>query len=109
MVRIPTDVGRPGWAVAADQENAQGQMARRRWRILQAATPRVEPAVPVPAWVKAPEDFVRWLASRLTVNQLNTYFGDLEAIARMSCDLELLRFAREQKCGQNGVRRSAVD
>ena len=34
------------------------------------------------------------MASQLSLNDLYTYFRDLEAIAKMDCDLELLRFAR---------------
>ena len=69
-------------------------MPRRRWRILHNAEPRIEPPSPTPNWIKTPEDFVCWLASRLSFNELYTYFRDLEVIAKMSCDLELLRFAR---------------
>jgi hypothetical protein len=84
---------RPGWAIASD-DSLEAQLPRRRWRILHNAKPRMEPAGPMPNWIKTPEDFVRWLASRLSLNELYNYFRDLEAIAKMSCDLELLRFAR---------------
>jgi hypothetical protein len=95
MVRTLTGAQiRPGWAIAPNHDPAQAQLPRRRWRILQSAKPRMEPVGPVPDWIKSPEDFVRWLASRLSVNELYTYFRDLEAIAKMSCDLELLRFSR---------------
>ncbi len=84
---------RPGWAIPPN-DSGQAQLPRRRWRILQNAKPRMDPMGPMPNWIKTPEDFVRWLASRLSLNELYTYFRDLEAIAKMSCDLELLRFAR---------------
>lgn len=94
MSRNPTGArSRPGWAIASDDSLA-GQLPRRRWRILHNAKPHTEPVGPTPNWIKTPEDFVRWLASRLSLNELYTYFRDLEAIAKMSCDLELLRFAR---------------
>ena len=47
----------------------------------------------MPHWLKTPEEF-RPLASQLSLNAVYSYFRDLEAIAKMSCDLELLRFAR---------------
>ena len=84
---------RPGWTIAPG-DSAEAQLPRRRWRILHSAKPRIEPAAPVPQWIKTPEDFVRWLASLLSLNELYAYFRDLEAIAKMCCDLELLRFAR---------------
>lgn len=94
MSRNPTSApSRPGWAMASD-DSPEAQLPRRRWRILHNAKPHTEPVVPMPHWIKTPEDFVRWLANRLSLSELYTYFRDLEAIAKMSCDLELLRFAR---------------
>lgn len=94
MTRNPTGAQtRPGWAIAPD-DSVGAQLPRRRWRILHNAKPRMDPVGPMPNWIKTPEDFVRWLASRLSLNELYTYFRDLEVIAKMSCDLELLRFAR---------------
>jgi hypothetical protein len=94
MIRNPAGAqARPGWAIVLD-DSVEAQLPRRRWRILHNAKPRMEPAGPMPNWIKTPEDFVRWLANRLSLNELYTYFRDLEAIAKMSCDLELLRFAR---------------
>lgn len=84
---------RLGWTMAPDDSIA-AQLPRRRWRILHIARPRTRSFGPVPSWIKTPEDFVRWLASMLSLNELYTYFRDIEAIAKMSCDLELLRFAR---------------
>jgi hypothetical protein len=96
MTRTPTGVPiRPGWAIPPDLDPSEAHLPRRRWRILHSAKPRTDPAGPLPNWVKTPEDFVRWLATQLDVNELHTYFRDLEAIAKMSCDLELLRFARK--------------
>jgi hypothetical protein len=83
---------RPGWERQDTSGSAAGVMGRRRWRILQAARP-VE-ADPVPHWIRTPEQFADWLAARLDSRVLRGYFLDLEEIARQSCDLELLRFAR---------------
>lgn len=85
---------RPGWTMPPDCDSIEAHLPRRRWRILHAAKPGMEPLAPMPNWVRTPEDFVRWLASRLSLNDLFAYFRNLEAIAKLSCDLELLRFAR---------------
>ena len=83
MSRNPTGVSsRPGWAIAPE-DSQEAQLPRRRWRILHNAKPRMEPVGPMPNWIKTPEDFVRWLASRLSLNELYTYFRDLEAIATL--------------------------
>ncbi|HEY3916866.1 MAG TPA: hypothetical protein VGL83_03695 [Stellaceae bacterium] len=85
----------PGWTIAqGDNHGADAQLPRRRWRILHNAKPPMGATGPAPGWIKTPDDFVHWLAVHLSVNELYTYFRDLEAIAKMSCDLELLRFAR---------------
>ena len=84
---------RPGWTMAPD-DSIEAQLPRRRWRILQIARPRTHSFGPMPSWIKTPDDFVRWLAGKLSLNELYTYFRDIEAIAKISCDLELLRFAR---------------
>ncbi|HUB94675.1 MAG TPA: hypothetical protein VL993_02085 [Stellaceae bacterium] len=69
-------------------------MGRRRWRILQSALPEHTPAEPVPLWIRTPEQFVDWLSARVRPNDLRAYFLALDEIARQSCDLDLLRFAR---------------
>ena len=94
MTRNPTGAQvRPGWAIAPD-DSAKARLPRRRWRILQIASPRTHTSDPMPSWINTPEDFVRSLARRLSLSELYTYFRDIEAIAKVSCDLELLRFAR---------------
>ncbi len=95
MTRYPAGAQmRPGWTIT-DTDPMDAQLPRRRWRILHAAKPRTEPMGPFPAWIKTPEEFVRWLATKISTNELYIYFRDLEAIAKMSCDLELLRFSRQ--------------
>ena len=85
---------RPGWDRVASASRIETLIGQRRWRILINAQPPFYPAEPVPVWIKTPEQFVDWLSIRLTPSELRTYFVDLEVIARQSCDLELLRFAR---------------
>lgn len=85
----------PGWAlVRDDDEGPDARLPRRRWRMLHNARPRRAPTGPMPRWIETPDDFVYWLAAYLTAAELHAYFCHLEAVARMSCDLELLRFAR---------------
>ena len=86
--------GRPGWDRQTSASPAATLIGQRRWRILQNAQPLFQPAEPVPPWIHTPEQFVDWLAVRLAPTELREYFRDLEDIARQSCDLELLRFAR---------------
>jgi hypothetical protein len=69
-------------------------MGRRRWRILQNAQPVVVPSEPAPPWIRTPEQYVDWLSVRVRPADLRDFFRTLEEIARQSCDLELLRFAR---------------
>jgi len=85
---------RPGWDRHGTGSPQELLLSQRRWRILQNAQPLFQPVEPVPAWIKSPEQFVDWLSVRLTPSELRDYFRDLEDIARQSCDLELLRFAR---------------
>lgn len=80
----------------AQREAIDKELRRRRWRSLQsAAQPHERSLDQVPAWVKTPEQFVGWLATRLTPADLRTYFRDLEVHAKRGCDLEMLRFARK--------------
>ena len=82
---------RPGWDRYGAGVAAYRLMAERRWRILEAVHP---PGDRVPIFIRTPEQFVEWLALRLRPAELRAYFRDLEAVARDTCDLELLRFAR---------------
>jgi hypothetical protein len=86
---------RAGWTLEADLDPIDEQLRRRRWRILRVALPHGHGLDPVPAWVSTPEQFIGWLIGRLTPKELRSYFEDLEEIAKQTCDLELLRFARK--------------
>jgi hypothetical protein len=95
MIRSSTGFKpRPGWERVAAPHPAETIIGQRRWRILQNAQPRFQPAEAVPSWIRTPEQFVDWLSLRVGARELRAYFIDLEAIARQSCDLEMLRFAR---------------
>jgi hypothetical protein len=85
---------RPGWDRLPTANPVETLIGQRRWRILQNAQPLYTPTEPVPSWIRMPEQFVEWLAIRLTPTELRGYFHDLEQIARQSCDLEMLRFAK---------------
>jgi hypothetical protein len=85
---------RPGWDRQPSAGAVETLIGQRRWRILQNAQPLFEPAEAVPHWIRTPEQFVDWLSLRVGPVELRAYFHDLEEIARQSCDLELLRFAR---------------
>ncbi|HXQ51794.1 MAG TPA: hypothetical protein VN802_11920 [Stellaceae bacterium] len=84
----------PGWDRQPSTSAVATLIGQRRWRILVNAQPALEPAVPLPAWIRTPEQFVDWLSMRVGPRELRAYFHDLEEIARQSADLELLRFAR---------------
>ena len=88
---------RPGWERHPTESALETLIGQRRWRILQNAQPALTPPETVPPWVRTPEQFIDWLAVRLEPAELRAYFRDLEEIARQSCDLELLRFARRYK------------
>ncbi len=51
----------------------------------------------LPVWIKTPDQFIDWLTSRLSAAAIRGYFTDLELIAKQTCDLEMLRFARQNK------------
>jgi hypothetical protein len=76
---------------------AAAYLQRQRWEILDTAKPRHEVTDPMPGWVKTPEDYVRWLASVLSLNELYGFFRDLETSAKINGDLALLRFARRYR------------
>jgi len=92
--RSSTAPGRPGWDRQTSATAAASFIGQRRWRILQNARPLLRTAEPIPPWIHTPEQFIDWLAVRLAPTELREYFRDIEDIARQSCDLELLRFAR---------------
>jgi hypothetical protein len=85
---------RPGWALEPDLDPVDEQLRRRRWRVLRAALPQGRGVDQAPSWVKTPDQFIDWLAARLAPRALQGYFEDLELLAKQTCDLELLRFAR---------------
>lgn len=88
----------PGWMlVRDDDEGPEARLPRQRWRMLHDTRPHMAPTGPMPRWIETPDDFVYWLAAYLTATELHAYFRDLEAAARRSCDLELLRFARRYR------------
>jgi hypothetical protein len=95
--RIGEAPRRAGWTLEADLDPIDEQLRRRRWRILRVALPHGHSLDPVPAWVSTPEQFIGWLVGRLTPSALRDYFEDLEEIAKQTCDLELLRFARKYR------------
>jgi hypothetical protein len=86
---------RPGWDRLPSPNPVETLIGQRRWRILQTAQPLFEPAEALPQWIRTPEQFVDWLSLRVGPRELRAYFMDLEEIGRQSCDLELLRFARQ--------------
>ena len=65
--------------------------------MLRAALPPSRGLDAVPAWVKTPDQFIDWIAVRLSATAIKGYFADLELIAKQTCDLELLRLARSYK------------
>jgi len=91
---------RPGWDRQTQFGLVDGQIVRRRWRILQSAGPEAASFAPMPPWVHTPDQFVEWLFLRLAAGEMRQYFPDLALIARRSCDLELLRFARHHLARQ---------
>jgi hypothetical protein len=45
--------------------------------------------------VRTPEQFVGWMSCRIDTTRLRAYFHEIQAVAKQTCDLELLRFARK--------------
>jgi hypothetical protein len=91
---------RPGWDRVPSESPTATFIGQRRWRILQHAQPLYPSGEPVPPWIRTPEQFIDWLSVRVAPDDLRAYFRDLEDIARQSCDLELLRFARRYMGGR---------
>jgi hypothetical protein len=69
-------------------------LRRRRWRILREVIPSRTRSDPMPLWVSTPTDFLGWPLVKLSANELQDYFQELERLAKKYCDLELLRLAR---------------
>jgi hypothetical protein len=78
-------------------DDIERRLAERRWRILRMIVPSGCKIDPLPLWLETPEQFVRWLTARLEPLANRAYFGDLERIAKQTCDLELLRLARRYR------------
>jgi hypothetical protein len=91
------EFGRPGWALEPDLEPSDELLRLRRWRILRSHMPNDGTPVALPSWVQTPEQFVGWLATRLTAADLRAYFRELEDVAKRTYDLEMLRFARRYR------------
>ena len=91
---------RPGWTLEPDLGPNEEQLRRRRWRVLRAALPPGRSLDPLPTWVKSPDQFIEWLTGRLSRAAMKAYFDDLELIAKQTCDLELLRLARNHRNGR---------
>ena len=91
---------RAGWTLESDLDPRDEQLRRRRWRILRVALPQGHGLEPLPTWVQTPEQFIGWVLGRLTPVALRHYFEDLEEIAKQTCDLELLRLARDYLRGR---------
>jgi hypothetical protein len=88
---------RPGWELEPDLDPVDEHVRRRRWRVLRAALPPGRGLDQLPVWIKTPDQFLDWLMSRLSPASVRGYFEDLEVIAKQTCDLEMLRFARQHK------------
>lgn len=88
---------RPGWVLEPDLDPVDQRLRERRWRILRAILPVGHGLGPMPGRMDSPEQFIDWLGERLTAEALVAYFDDLEEIAKQTCDLELLRLARDYR------------
>jgi hypothetical protein len=88
---------RPDRAIAPDRDAVGERMRQRRWRILRAALPPGHGIDPLPLWVQTPQQFVDWVAGRLTPGGMRFYRAELEELARQTCDLELFRLARDHR------------
>ena len=90
---------RPGWLLEPDLDPVDEQLRRRRWRVLRVALPSGRNLEAMPQWVRTPDQFIDWLTARLSPAAMQAYLGDLEFIAKQTCDLELLRLARSYRNG----------
>ncbi len=80
--------------MSGDVDAFDRQLQQRRWRILRTALPRGHEVGNLPLWITEPEQFLGWIAPRLSPMAGAVYFADLERIARQTSDLELFRLAR---------------
>lgn len=88
-------LARPSWSPDAQEGDELEMMRHRRWRIMQSILPFDATLDPLPAWVKTPDQFVGWLSCRIDSVGLRAYFHEIQAIAKQTSDLTLLRFARK--------------
>ena len=98
MVRRTTHaLARPGWTPVSNMaaEDTGSVLSQRRWRIMLSALPFDSALDPLPAWVRTPDQFVGWLSCRIDQPGLRGYFLEIQTIAKQTCDLELLRFAKK--------------
>ena len=86
-----------GWALERGLDPLHDQLSRRRWRILQVVLPYGHGLGPLPPWVASPDQFIYWISANLSLQDLQIYLCDLEAVAKQTCDLELLRLARRYR------------
>jgi len=86
-----------GWTLERGLDPFDEQLRRRRWRILQVVLPYGHSLGPQPPWVQSPDQFIYWIAAALSPQDLQHYLQDLEAVAKQTCDLELLRLARRYR------------
>jgi hypothetical protein len=87
----------PGWNVECGLDPLYEQLSRRRWRILQVVLPYGHNLGSPPSWVESPDQFIYWISAGLSLHDLRNYLCDLEAVAKQTCDLELLRLARRYR------------
>ena len=93
--RMQAAFSRPGWTSEADTDSGNALLSQRRWRIMESLLPFDSALNPLPAWVRTPEQFVGWMSCRTDIASLRAYFHEIQAVAKQTCDLELLRFARK--------------
>jgi hypothetical protein len=91
-----------GWSLESGLDPLDDQLRRRRWRILQVVLPYGHGLGPLPAWVQSPDQFIYWISAALSLQDLQHYFRDLEAVAKQTYDLELLRLARRYRTNRLG-------
>ena len=80
-----------------DLDPLDEQLRRRRWRILQVVLPSGHSLGPQPSWVQSFDQFIYWIAAALRPRELHHYLLDLEAVAKQTYDLDLLRLARRYR------------
>lgn len=85
----------------AEFDSVFRRLDHRRWHVMRSLIPDGLRSDTAPAWIETKDEFVCWLASRLTVHQLDRYFAGLENAAKQMCDLELLRIARANHSTRN--------